>query len=370
MRIAIDASRANKQHKTGTEWYSYHVIEELKKITTPDDQFLLYTNNSLTGGLEQVPTGWQERVLAWPPKYLWTQIRLWWELIVSPPDVLFVPAHTIPLLPIPKRVKIVATVHDVGFKRFPELYKPIQIWYHDLTMRRIRQRADTIITISEFSKQEIIECYHIAHNRIVVIPLGYNPELYQPTTTGSEQILEKYKIRKPYLLYVGRLEKKKNIGNLIASFALAKAQHPDLQLVLVGSAGNEFELVQETIRSQRLESEIIITGYVPQAEMPALISGATAFMFITLYEGFGLPIIEALACGVPVVASDQYPHREVGGDIAHYVDPRNPEAVAAVIDTICAQSELEEPERQKRIAQAQKFLWSQTAAKILAVLRA
>jgi len=224
MIIGIDASRANKSNKTGTEWYSWHIIEELKKIVKTDDKFLLYTNSPLTGDLAQCPENFIEKDLHWLPKYLWTQIRLWWELWRNPPDVLLVPAHTIPFLPLPKKIKVAVNVHDVGFKRSPELYKPIQIWYHDLTMRRIKQRADVIITISEFSKKEIIELYQIQPEKIQVVYLGFDPDKFIPAATGNAEVLKKYNITKPYLLYVGRLEKKKNIASMIAAFALAKVQ--------------------------------------------------------------------------------------------------------------------------------------------------
>ena len=123
MKIGIDASRANRQNKTGVEWYSYHLIQEMKKITPADTQVVLYTGEKLTGGLEDCPSNFSQKVLKWPPKYLWTQIRLCWELFFNAPDVLFVPAHTIPFWPIRKKTKVYVTVHDVGFARSPKLYK-------------------------------------------------------------------------------------------------------------------------------------------------------------------------------------------------------------------------------------------------------
>jgi len=371
--IGIDASRANRDNKTGTEWYSWHLIEEFKKILPADDRVFLYTNDKLKGDLGKCPENFKEKIIGWPPKYLWTQLRLWWELFVSPPDVLFVPAHTIPFLPIPRRCKVVVTVHDVGFRHFPELYKPIQVWYHELTMKKIKRRANIILTISEFSKNEIIKYYGVPAEKIKISYLGYDQEKYntreEVSADSLRRILGKYKIASPYLLYVGRLEKKKNIGNMVQAFASAKEQLPDLKLVLAGSSGNQFEAIKEIIAKQKLEQEIILPGYVEAADLPPLIKGAAIFLFPTLYEGFGLPILEAMACGTPVITSDMEPHREVAGGAAALADPYQTSALAAKILEILGQPDY----RQQLVAagerRAAEFSWQKTAQATLAVLR-
>jgi len=403
MLIGIDASRANKPNKTGTEWYSWHLIEELKKITSldviarepqgdrgnpvakirdphasppaggsaQDDRvlrFLLYTNTKLAGELGRMPnSNWQDKVLQWPLKYLWTQIRLWWELLLNPPDVLLVPAHTIPLLPIPRQTRILINVHDVGFKRFPKLYKPIQVWYHDLTMWRIKKRADVIITISEFSKREIMELYGVKPEKIRVVYLGFDEKKFF-ADGGNPDILKKYNITQPYLLYVGRLEKKKNIGNIIKAFALARAKHDNLQLVLAGSGGNQFEEIKKIIADAKLENEVIITGYVDSGDLSELYQQAEMFLFPTLYEGFGLPILEAMACGTPVIASDMAPHTEVGGLVAYYIDPYSPKALADAIIKILDSAGLKAELREKGMLRVKEFSWRRTAEEVLKII--
>ena len=368
MFIGIDASRANKQNRTGVEWYSYYVIQELKKITPSDIQVVLYTNEKLRDGLENLPNNWQEKDLNWPPKYLWTQIRLWWELIINPPDVLYVSAHTIPFLPIPKKIKVVITVHDVGFKRFPALYKKIQFWYHDLTMRKIKKRADVIITVSEFSKREIVELYGVDPNKITVTYLGYNKDKYKKIDQPNIEILDKYKIKKPYLLFIGRLERKKNIINIIKSFILAAAKYPELNLVLIGQAGNESEAIKQLISDSGLGEKIIRPGYVPEEDLPVIINLAEVFLFPTLYEGFGLPIVQALACGTPVIASDLEPHKEVAGEAAVFVDPRQPAEIADKIGLILSREEYRKLLREKGLKRAETFSWAETARETLSLL--
>ncbi|MEK7652983.1 MAG: glycosyltransferase family 1 protein [Patescibacteria group bacterium] len=379
MMVGIDASRANKDNKTGTEWYSYYIIQELKKMTPDNCQVVLYTNASLKGDLSVMPTPpqpspykgegvslvWREKDLSWPPKYLWTQIRLWWELIIKPPDVLFVPAHTIPFLPIRRKTKIFVTVHDVGFKRFPELYKKIQIWYHDLTMRRIKYRADIIITISDFSKREIIKLYRVNPEKIKVVYPGYDREKYNLSGEASDfrlqEIFQKYQIVKPYLLYVGRIERKKNVANLIRAFIEVKRQFPGLRLVLAGEGGNLYEEIKKIIFQEKVEQEIIMTGYVAEEDLPEILRNAEIFLFPTLYEGFGLPIIQAMASGVPVVASDLEPHREVSGGAAALARPMNHRAIAQKIIEILSNNKIREELSQKGLARAQDFSWEKTA---------
>ncbi|OQA35368.1 MAG: Mannosylfructose-phosphate synthase [Parcubacteria group bacterium ADurb.Bin326] len=371
MIIGIDASRANKPNKTGTEWYSWHIIEQLKQIADKGDKFLLYANSVLTGGLEKLPDNFVEKDLKWPPKYLWTQIRLWWELWRNPPDVLLVPAHTIPFLPLPKKTRIMVTVHDVGFKRSPQLYKPIQVWYHDLTMRRIKGRADVIITISEFSKQEIIELYQVDEKKIKVIYLGFdvNKFFVQSPSETNQKILEKYNVASPYLLYIGRLEKKKNIANMIAAFALAKESQPDLKLVLAGSAGHQFDDIKKIIDDNKLENEVVITGYVEQADLPVIYNQAEIFLFPTLYEGFGLPILESMASGVPVLTSNFAPHTEVGGEAAYYADPHSPQSLADGIIKILEDSDLKQSLKDKGLVRAKEFSWRRTAEEIYQIVK-
>ncbi len=369
MTIGIDASRANKSNKTGTEWYSYHIIEEFKKIINPDDRVVLYTNSTLTDGLEKLPNNFFEKDLRWPPKYLWTQIRLWWELWRNPPEVLLVPAHTIPFFPLPKKIKVCVNVHDVGFKRSPELYKPIQVWYHDLTMRRIKQRADLIITISEFSKQEIIELYQVKPEKIQVVYLGFDQEKFIPAMGDNSNILKKYNIAQSYLLYVGRLEKKKNIANIISAFAMIKESHPDLKLVLAGSGGNQFEEIKKIITDNKLGDEVIITGYVAQEDLPIIYNCAEIFLFPTLYEGFGLPILEAMASGVPVITSNFAPHSEVGGDAVYCADPYSLQALADGMEKILIDDVFKKELIDKGLLRVKDFSWRYTAGKIYKIIK-
>lgn len=374
MKIAIDASRANKLYKTGTEWYSWHLIQNFKKIAGPQDQFILYSREPLLGGLEQLPEGWQSRVLKWPPQKFWTQIRLSLEMLFHPPDILFVPAHVIPLIH-PK--KVITTCHDVGFLRLPKSYSRLELKYHKFALNFAIKHASKIITVSEFTKKELIELTGIDPARLVVVHNGYDKARYKVIEDKSavERILNKYNLKKPYILYIGRLELKKNTPGLVQAFGMLKknlnlkSEILDLKLLLVGQPGFGFEKVIHEIIINNLHDEVIMPGWIDEEDLPFLINGADLFIFPSFYEGFGIPILEAMACGTPVVAADIEPLREVAEEAAYFVDPWKPENIAAGIARVLSDKFLREELKVRGLAQTQKFSWEKCARETLRVIQ-
>lgn len=374
MIIGIDASRANKIYKTGTEWYSYHLIQELKKITDPTDQVILYSPEALTGGLEVLPTNWKSKVLSWPPERLWTQIRLSWEMLFNPPDLLFVSAHVIPSI-CPK--KVVTTCHDVGFLRLPNLYSRIELAYHRFALRRAFRSAQKIIAVSEFTKKELIELAGADSRRIAVVHNGYDKNRYRPVEDkrAVEKILKKYNLEKPYILYIGRLELKKNTPGLVQAFGILQhssrfmAHDPQLKLVLIGQPGFGFEKVTRAVIENNLHNEVIMPGWIDEADLPYLLAGAKIFVFPSFYEGFGIPILEAMACGTPVVASGIPALREVAGEAAYFVDPGEPEEIASGVARVLADNSLREEFKIRGLAQVKKFSWEKCARETWQILR-
>src|SRR4030043_1789344 len=219
MTIGIDASRAAKKIKTGTEWYSFFLIEELKKITIgTEHKIILYSREPLAGKLGKSPQNWENKILKWPLKYLWTQIRLSWEMLINPPDALFIPAHSIPLI---YAKNTIVTWHDIGFEKFKHLYTPQAYWYHKWAVRYSLKNARKVIVISEFTKNEILDVfgqfYNKLENKISVVYNGYDNNKHRADLDKNKicDILEKYKIKDPYIFFVGRLEEKKNIKGLV-----------------------------------------------------------------------------------------------------------------------------------------------------------
>jgi len=343
--------------KTGTEWYSYFLIEEFKKIDL-DNRFVLYSKNQLEGELGNTPSNFENKILSWPLGFFWTQIRLCWEVFFYPPEVFFIPAHTIPIF---TRARTVMTVHDVGFKVYPELYKWYDILYHRFSIWWASRFADQIIVPSEFTKTELIKYYRTDSKKITVIPHGAS--LPPP---GGGEVARKGGEIEPFLLYIGRLEKKKNILNIIKAFNIILNHYPDFKLVLAGRRGNEMEKINELIESLRLREKIEVLDYILEEKKVNLYKKASTFVFPTLYEGFGMPILEAQSYGCPVVTSNRGANAEVAGESAVLVDPDKPDEIAKGIERALV------GERggfiEKGFENVKKYSWRQSAEKTLNVL--
>lgn len=353
MHIGIEASRAQRPVKTGVEWYAWHVIEQMQKLPeAARHEFILYTQESLR----------------WPPKYLWTQLRLSWEMMQRPPDVLFVPAHVLPAIS-PK--KSVVTIHDVGFKRFPELYKKIQVAYHEITTRDIVRRGARIITVSEFCKREIVELYGADPAKIFVTPLGIDHGRYHPQS--AQRVTHN---AKPYVLFIGRIDKKKNLLTLVKAFEKVADQFPDLELKLAGTFSGPAGLsttasdeLHQALRVSRFASRIHLMGYVSEDEKPALLSGALMYVQPSTYEGFGLPPLEAMACGTPAICADSTCMPEViGQGNALFFDPNSPDELATRISYLVTSEEARRDLIAKGLARAKQYDWRRTAAETLKIL--
>jgi glycosyltransferase involved in cell wall biosynthesis len=415
MLIGIDASRANRQFKGGTEWYSYYLIRELAKIDSKN-QYILYTDKPLTGGLADLTDenhsatpgkidkhGEQEvkspfgnfrvKILRWPFIYFWTQIRLSYEMFVRPADILFVPAHTLPVIH-PK--KSIVTIHDIGFERFAKLYSsdkigpasrsinfliklftlgklhPDVISHHSWSTRFALKHAKIIISVSEFTKKEMVDFYKADAEKIKVVHNGFNNELYRPINDKEKikQVLDKYDIKTPYIFYVGRLEKKKNTATLVNAYAIMRQKHKDIKhkLVLVGKSGLGFDEVKYVINEFNLDEEVIITGWAPEEDMPYIHNGAALFVFPSLYEGFGIPLVEAMASGVPIAASNIASIPEVVKDSALLFDPNDKEDMAEKMAKILLDKRLADELINKGFERAKDFSLTKCAQEILALM--
>ena len=367
MIIGIDASRANRKQKTGIEWYSYHLIQELKKISlVPGDKFILYTPFKLHGPLAEMPVNWEEKVLKWPPKYLWTQIRLAWEMLFHPPDLLFVPAHCLPLF---SWVKKVVTVHDLGFKHFPRTYSLFQRIYYFLSHYWSLKLAQQVIVPSEFTKNDILKNFCSPRGKITVIPLGYDSKKrLSDTQINSNLILNKYKIKKPFFFYLGRIEKKKNILGLINAYqklSKDKSQIEIPDLVLGGKPGYGYREIKKEILISEGIKEI---GYIASEDLSALYSSAVALVFPSFYEGFGLPLLEAMANDCPVLSSNAGSLPEVGGAAVLYFNPSDTEDIKNVMLKIIKDKELRENLIKKGNERVKFFSWEKCAQSTKEVL--
>lgn len=371
MLIGIEATRANKTAKTGVEWYAWHVIQELKNLTLNDgNSWVLYSNSPLSQGLEKLPENWYEMRLKWPLPFGWTQLRLSWDLRKRPVDVLWLPGSTLPRI-LPK--KSVVTVHDVGFHHLPKLYKKRQVKVHEHAMKEIRKKATRIITVSEFSGRDIAEQYGIDPKKIAITYPGVDLALYKPVVDAAavEERLARYRISTPYFINIGRQEAKKNIVTLVKAFTQFKTRRgvgDPHKLVLVGLPGYGYDEIKRAIADSSFKSDILELGYVPETDKPALLTAAQALIHPSFYEGFGIPPVEAMACGCPVISSNAASLPEVLGDAAVYFSPHETEQLVSAMDRLAQDWQARQTMQAAGIERAQRFSWKATAEKTLPVL--
>lgn len=369
MRIGVDASRANHVERTGVEWYAYHVLCELAALPeSKHHQWVTYAPTELVTDVKSKLSDWEERCLSWPPKYLWTQARLSFELAQVPPDLLFVPAHALPRI-LPK--KTVVTIHDVGFRRFPELYPSFQVALHDIYTRDIVRSNACILTVSEFSKRELQEMYHVAEERIEVTPLGIDSHYRPHSREDQTAVRELFQLGEhPFALYIGRLEEKKNTERFVEAFFAFAERDADAHCVLAGIKGNGWSRVESLIRRHPQGHRVHILGYVDERDKPALLSAATCYIQPSLYEGFGLPILEAMACGTMVISSTAGSLPEVGGDaVACYVDPYSVTSIAEGLESVFRLPVADQQAYIERgCMHATRYTWKQTAQATLTAI--
>jgi len=271
------------------------------------------------------------------------------------PDVLFVPAHTVPLIH-PK--KTIVTIHGLEYEFCKEGYAWWERLYMHFSIRHSCQVASTVICVSENTKRDVMKFYGVAEEKIGVIYEGFS----QPTT-NSQQLTTK--IQKPHLLFIGRLEARKNIVRIIEAFEMLKEKYKiPHQLILVGKPGYRYRKIRCKIYDSRFRNEIQEVGYVREEEKWELLRGADVFLFPTLYEGFGIPVLEAQSVGVPVVVSNVSSLPEVAGDGAVYVDPLSVESIAAGIQKVLTDKSLRDAIIEKGLKNAERFSWKKCAEKI------
>ncbi len=364
MLIGVDASRATVAQRTGTEAYSLHAVRQLIAVGAAH-RFRLYFNVPPVAGL--IPHGKNCELRSIPFPRLWTHLRLSIEMSLHAPDVLWVPSHVLPLVH-PRRS--IVTVHDLGHRYWPGAHTTRQRWYLEWSARYHARTAAHMIADSQATRDDLVRIYGIEPRRITVAYLGVDSALQRVEDAAQiERTCRGYGISRPYLLYVGTLQPRKNLMRLLEAFAeLRRLISSPLQLVLVGRMGWLYQGILARAQELDLGQDIVVTGYVPDADLPALYSGATLFVLPSLYEGFAMPVLEAMACGVPVACSNVSSLPEVAGDAALLFDPRSVDGMVAAIKRGLEDAELRAMLSRRGRERAQQFTWERCARQVLNVL--
>lgn len=322
MMIGFDGSRAFKADKTGTETYSYQLLTALAKLDKKH-QYIVYIRPGVEVG--RWPENFHFKTINF--SRWWTQVGLAAKTFTDSLDLLFIPAHTLPIIRKPG-LKTVITVHDLGSEYLPAMHQVKQRLYLSFMQKFQLKTASKIIAVSKATKQDLINRIGIEPNKITVIYEGYDEKLFRPIKSLSRaksrddilvNSLRQYGLdRDKYFVFVGTVQPRKNLARLIEAFALLGGK---LRLVIAGQKGWLSDEIYLLPKKLGIEARVKFLGYVPEKDLPALYSQALALVFPSLFEGFGLPILEAQACGCPVITSKVSSMPEVAGKGAVYVNP-------------------------------------------------
>jgi len=374
MIIAVDGYEANAQNRVGVSQYAYEILRHLYLETQssyPRDnhQFRIYIPEAPRSDMPKEAPFW--RYIVGGPKRLWTVFRLPYRLIIDKPvaNVVFSPTHYIPRF---THIPRVMSIMDMSFLQYPDLFLRKDLYKLSRWTEYAARHAKKILTISEFSKNAIIQSYRLPEDDIVVTHPGLRTQKEYRMT--KEEVTKKYSIPPHYILSVGTIQPRKNYVKLIEAFkmflALNKQKFQNITLVIVGKKGWLYEEILKAPASFGVENQVKFLDFVTDDDLPSLYAHALCFALPSLYEGFGLPVLEAMSYRCPVVVSNISSLPEIAGKAGVYVDPKNSESIAQGLLTAVRQRNLLQGKRrvQLGIEQTKKFTWEAAAKKTLRVL--
>ena len=368
LRIAIDAS-AVPQRMAGAAVYTYQLVRALAAL--PGDQRLVVFARP---GLFDDLAGDRLRVEHVRP--MGRAMRLGWEQALLPLqlrreriDVLHSPHHHTPVAArlASGRLRRVVTFHDVTFLLLPERYPLIRRLYMSSVTRASARAADAFIAPSQAVRNDVVRKLGLPADRVSVIPEAAAPAYAPADGAAMASLRQRYGLPNRYLLSVGSLEPGKNRARLIEAYARLHHEGIDVPLMVAGQRAWNYEGDFELVRRLGLDQQVRFLGYVPDEDLPALYSGALLLAFPSLYEGFGLPVLEAMACGTPVLTSNVSATAEVAGDAALLVDPRSVDGLTSALGRLLTDDALRAELRRRGLARAAEFSWERTARETLTV---
>lgn len=362
MIIGYDGSKLSTEHKTGTEHYAQTLLQYLLRQDTAN-RYRVYTHQLLKHDFLNQPN--VEQVPITLPR-LWTQAGLAKQVWSHQPDVLFIPAHTMPIVH-KSSLKTVVTIHDLGYEYLPQYHQFPHKLYLNRTTEYAARHATQLIAVSEFTKKDLINKLGVPAERISVVYEGVEP-VNKPSENDIQVVKQKHNLTGPYIVFIGTIQPRKNLVRLIQAFAQIADQHPQLELVLAGGKGWMSDDIYATPAECNIADRVKFLGYIDEHDKPALYAGAQATALVSLFEGFGLPVIESMAVGTPVIASNSSSLPEVVGQAGLLVNPESVQDIAQGLDKIISQQNLREQYVANGLLQAKKFTWEQAAQGTLAVL--
>jgi len=368
MKIAIQAADLDSSRIDGTRVYLLNILKYLGKISK-SDEFIIYHKKKFN--TELIPAKFSNyiiRKIFFP--IFWTQIKFAWDIQKNKVDALWMPMHNIPFFK-NRKIKTVVTIHDLAFKQFSETFPKKDLFKLNFLTNLAVRKSDKIIAVSKSTKKDILKFYpKISPKKIKVIYHGFNAELFQKKYHQKKinKTLTRYRLHTTkYILYVGAIQPKKNLKTLIKAFELFKKNNANSELKLVLSGGKAWNWKEtvDAVENSSERNDIILTGRVSFNEISILYKNASIFVFPSLYEGFGIPILEAFATKVPVITSKNSSLEEVGGDAVEYFDSLDAKDLSVKIKNILDNEMLRKEMIKKGIAQLKKFSWEKCTRETL-----
>lgn len=359
MRIGIDISPLIKI-KTGIGYYTYYLLESLLKIDK-ENQYYLYSNQEIKADFlnyQNVNFRFFKKLKI--RRLAWQQILLPYQIKKDKIEIFHSPSYFLPIISPP--IPMIITIHDLSILIYPQkIKKSLRKFIDPYLLIFSAQKAKKIIADSESTKKDIIKILRIPAEKIEVIYLAAQKQ--------EVNFLES-PFSFPYILFVGTLEPRKNIVNLIEAFKILKntTKLPH-RLVIAGMKGWQYQEIFKKVKESKLDKEVIFTGYIPAEELPAYYKNADVFVYPSSYEGFGLPPLEAMNYGTPVVTSNVSSLPEVVGDAALLINPQSPGEIADALKNILTNPKLKNDLIKCGFKQAEKFQWEKTAQKTLQIYR-
>lgn len=359
MRIGIDGNEANVEKKVGVSNYVFELIHYFHTKTDTSTQFVIYLKDKPRHDFPLPDKHFQYRIVK--GDFLWSQLFLPIYLYLKKEmDVFFSPAHYAPrFCPVPT----VVTIHDLSFFYYPDEFLKKDLYQLKNWTQYSIEKANKIIAVSKNTKKDVMNYYHIPKNKIEVIYNGFSDAIPPPLRGGISPH------QKPYILYVGTIQPRKNLDTLITAFHLLLKEKSDYSLVIAGKKGWLYEKIFDHVKILNLEDKIIFTGYISDEEKATLYENASLFVLPSLYEGFGIPILEAMNSGCPVISSLSSSLPEIGGDACLYFDPKNPKELKEKMIHVIENSEFRKELVKKGKERVQLFSWQKCGQETLQVIK-
>jgi glycosyltransferase involved in cell wall biosynthesis len=369
MNIAFDG-RPLKLYKTGIGKYTENLAGHIEDVDS-DINLFLYSNRDIFVKKEKnVELALVPGLIGKYNSSLWFQLSLPFYLNRQSGNQIDLFHGTMAMLPLAVRMPTVVTIYDLVLEKFPET----MYWKNWLSlktlMRMSARKASKIIAISENTKKDIIDYFRIDESKIRVIYLGVDGQFSPQPDPNEAEVLSKYNLTEGYILSLGTLEPRKNFQRLINAYQMvANSGQQTPRLVIIGGHGWGNEELGKVVRESGLDERVRLVGYVPDEDLPTLYRRAAVFVYPSLYEGFGLPPLEAMACGTPVVTSNISSIPEVVGEAAMLIDPYNTAEIAQAMASVLTNQGLRDTLRTSGLVRSRLFNWDKTARETLSLYR-